>query len=97
MKQYLGANTGGSFSTEVWRATTRAGYPRGSNVASMTSTIDPAKLDEVLALDDWINLQDGYNYRQQSAVDTFFNATPRRQRRDQPGTPATPNAKEPPR
>jgi hypothetical protein len=68
-KQYLGANTGGSFSTEVWRATTRGGYPRGSNVASMNSTIALAKLDEVLALDDWVNLQDGYNYRQQTEVD----------------------------
>lgn len=73
-KQYLGANTGSGFSPEVWRATTRSGYPRGSNNASLSSTIDPAKLDEVLALDDWINLQDGYNYRDQTAVDNFFNA-----------------------
>ena len=73
-KNYLGANAGNGFSPEVWYSTIRGGYPRGSNNASMNSTVDPAKLDTLLAVSDWINLQDGYNYRQQSAVDAFFNA-----------------------
>ena len=73
-KQYLGANSGSGFNTEVWRGTSRGGYPRGANNASISSTIDPAKLDTLMATDDWINLQDGYNYRDQTAVNTFFNA-----------------------
>lgn len=73
-QQYLGANTAAGFSSEPWRATVRSGYPRGSNNAAISSTIDPARLDEVLAAHDWVHLQDGYNYRQQADVDAFFNA-----------------------
>ncbi len=73
-KKYLGANTAAGFGTAPWHSTIRGGYPRGSNRASMNSTVDPALLDTVLAVSDWINLQDGYNYRGQAEVDAFFNA-----------------------
>lgn len=73
-KHYFGANTAAGFSAEDWRSTLRSGYPRGSNNAAISSTIDPVRLDEVLAAHDWIHLQDGYNYRQQADVDAFFNA-----------------------
>ncbi|MEZ5441798.1 MAG: hypothetical protein R3F15_09955 [Lysobacterales bacterium] len=73
-RDYFGANTAGGFSAEAWRATVRSGYPRDSNVASISSVIDPLRLDEVLAAHDWVHLQDGYNYRMQSAVDAYFDA-----------------------
>ncbi len=73
-KDYFGANTAAGFSAEVWRSTVRSGYPRGSNNAAISSSIDPARLDEVLAAHDWVHLQDGYNYRQQTEVDAFFDA-----------------------
>ena len=73
-QQYFGANTAAGFSTEVWRTTVRTGYPRDANNAAISSSIDPERLDEVLAQHDWVHLQDGYNYRQQTDVDAFFNA-----------------------
>jgi dienelactone hydrolase len=70
-KQYLGADTGGGNSPEVWRETQRSIYPMGG---PGSVTADPAKIDTLMATDDWISLQQGYNYRDQTIVNDYFNA-----------------------
>lgn len=68
---YLGANTGGGNTPEIWRETQRTVYPMGG---PGSVTADPARIDALMATDDWISLQQGYNYRDQTIVDAYFNA-----------------------
>ncbi|MCI0540311.1 MAG: Ig domain-containing protein, partial [Verrucomicrobiales bacterium] len=68
-------NAGGN-SSDNWRETIRGLFPLVVNGATNWNTIVPADLDAVLATNDWVNVQDGYNYRQQPQVDYFFDTIP---------------------
>ncbi|MCW0218997.1 MAG: putative Ig domain-containing protein [Prosthecobacter sp.] len=70
-RKYLGADTGGGNTPDIWRETQRSTYPMGG---PGSFTADPARIDALMATDDWISLQGGYNYREQSIVDDYFNA-----------------------
>lgn len=73
-KKYLGMDVSRGNPTDGWRETMRGVYPLATPRASITNSIDAGRLDEVLAEADWINLQDGYNYRSREQVDAFFDA-----------------------
>ncbi|MFH1496282.1 MAG: hypothetical protein ABII82_00515 [Verrucomicrobiota bacterium] len=73
-RQYLGMDTSRGNPTDHWRATMRGTYPLSTPRASISNSINADRLDEVLAGDDWINLQDGYNYRSREQVNEFFDA-----------------------
>ena len=70
-RNYLGADTGGGNTPDIWRETQRSSYPMGG---PGSVTADPARIDALMATDDWISLQQGFNYRDQSIVNDYFNA-----------------------
>ncbi|MBI3880866.1 MAG: fibronectin type III domain-containing protein [Verrucomicrobia bacterium] len=73
-KKFLGADVGNGNAVDVWRETSRGLFPMVTGNATNWNTIVPADLDAMLASNDWICVQDGYNYRSQADVNYFFDA-----------------------